>query len=475
MWRIDRRFALGLALCVVAGLAVRLVYIYGWKHPGVVGGDAYYYHHGANLLADGKGFVHPYLATSGKRLPTELRARYGRSHRTPPRRMVPAADHPPAYQTVLAAASVLGFRSFLAHQVSSALIGTLGVFLFGLAGRRVAGRRAGLIAAALVATGPNIFVHDAVVMSESLVVPATGFVILAGYRWWDLRRMRDAAIFGLAVGVAALTRAEALLVAPLVAVPLWVSELRRAGLRMATAALALAAITTVAAISPWVAYNLSRFERPVTLTTGAGAALLVANCKHLYYGDLVGYWSMDCIDGRRRGGVRRSSMPARTDKARRSRRASRAALLEAGTDASERDPLYRRRAKSYALKNIHRVPYVVSARIGRTFGLYNPKQQVHLDAIAEGKEIPLGWAGLLAWYATAGLAVAGAVGLRRRGRPVWPAAAYVVATAITSALFYGNTRFRLTAELAAILLAAAALDHALSRWRASRAARLGSA
>src|SRR5439155_9337690 len=50
-----RRWPFWLALVTFAGLAIRVVYVLGWKHPVPVAGDAFYYHHGANLLVDGKG------------------------------------------------------------------------------------------------------------------------------------------------------------------------------------------------------------------------------------------------------------------------------------------------------------------------------------------------------------------------------------------------------------------------------------
>src|SRR5262245_43519717 len=65
-----RRFGMWLAVVTLAGLAVRLVYLFGWRTPWTVLGDPYYYHHGANLLADGEGYVHPYqFLLFGVRMP----------------------------------------------------------------------------------------------------------------------------------------------------------------------------------------------------------------------------------------------------------------------------------------------------------------------------------------------------------------------------------------------------------------------
>ncbi len=56
----------------------------------------------------------------------------------------------------------------------------------GLAGREVAGPRAGLIAAAIVAISPNFWFSDALLMSESMTVVVTAAVIYLAYRF--LRR-----------------------------------------------------------------------------------------------------------------------------------------------------------------------------------------------------------------------------------------------------------------------------------------------
>src|SRR5215510_8635547 len=161
-----RRFGAWLAVIAVGGLAVRLIYLFGWRNPWPVIGDPYYYHHGANLLADGEGYVHPFrFLLEGVRMP--------------------GADHPPGYLTVLAGFSLLGMRSFLWHQVVSCFLGVGGVVAMGLAGRRIAGERVGLIVAVMTALSPNIFLFDAMVLSETLVVSTTAIVLLTAYRWWD--------------------------------------------------------------------------------------------------------------------------------------------------------------------------------------------------------------------------------------------------------------------------------------------------
>src|SRR5712691_6307922 len=118
-----KRWSVALGAIAVLGLGIRIGYVLLFKNPIPVRGDPYYYHNGANLLVDGHGFVHPFLFLEK-----------GQS--------VPGADHPPAYIVALAASSLVGLRSFLAHQLWSCVMGTATVVVVGLAGREIAGRRA---------------------------------------------------------------------------------------------------------------------------------------------------------------------------------------------------------------------------------------------------------------------------------------------------------------------------------------------
>jgi len=424
-----RRFGWWLAGITAAGLAVRLVYLVGWRSPWPVIGDPYYYHQGANLLADGEGYVHPYqFLLFGVR--------------------TPGADHPPGFMTVLAGFSWLGFRSFFQHQVIACVIGATGVATIGVAGRRIAGERVGLIAAVLAALSPNLFYFDAMVVSESMMVATTAAILWAAYRWWDRPTLGSALTFGVVIGVAALVRSESILLGPLIAVPLvwWrhrgaregAPVRRRAGWAPQLGAAGLAAVVVVA---PWVGYNLSRFEEPTTLSAQLDQTIGTANCETVYEGDRVGYWSLACIQETEH-------------------------LVPEG-DASVQGRGFRELAFDYAREHRDRVPYVVAARIGRTFGLYQPQEQLLLDRSVDQKEIVLGQVGMVLWY---GIAVAGGIGLiglRRAGRPIFPIVAVVGSVVVVVALVYGNTRFRLPAELALMVPAAVSLDAALGgarRW-----------
>ena len=121
--------------------------------------------------------------------------------------------------------------------------------------RDLAGPRAGVIAAVLAALYPGFWVFDGEVMSEALVMLLAALVILSAnrcFRRCTLSGWRPRA----ARGLSALTRAELVLLVPLVALPtvLWQRgmEWRR---RASLCALALA--VAIAPMLPWFGRNLA--------------------------------------------------------------------------------------------------------------------------------------------------------------------------------------------------------------------------
>ena len=270
-----RWFPLGLAAVAVGALALRVVYVLGWQHPTSVIGDAYYYHHAANLLAHGHGFPHPY--------------RLLRDHvRTP------GAQHPPLYIVTLALGSLVGLSSFLGHQLLSCLLGTVTVVLIALITRRLSGAAAGLVAAGVAAVYPNLWLNDGLVLSETLVQTMSALVVLTAYVFWQRRSDGSVAMLGVVVGLAALTRAELVLLAVVLVAPLCLLA-RPLALRHRVALLGVAAAGFLVVVAPWCVYNLTRYAKPVLVTTGLDPTLVVSNCDDTYFGRDRGYWSYRCL------------------------------------------------------------------------------------------------------------------------------------------------------------------------------------
>jgi 4-amino-4-deoxy-L-arabinose transferase-like glycosyltransferase len=413
--RLPQAFGVRLGLAVAAGLAVRLLYVALVARKIAPIGDAVTYHEWAKTIADGVGWVkvpHPEL---------------GLYHVA----AVPSAEHPPLFPLLLAGFYKLGATGWTAQKLCVCFVGASTVAFTGLAGREVAGRRVGLIAAWIAAVYPFLWVADGALLAESLYAAC-----LAASLWLALRFVRApslgrAALLGLAVGLAALARGEALLLVPLLFVPLaWKARSLGAGLAM------LAACALV--IAPWTVRNFAHFDDPVLISTNSNSVFAGSNCATVYHGDLTGLWSLSCYRGAPPG------------------------------DESVQASYYRRQGLNYAKDHAGRALVVMGVRLARVWDFYRPLRQVQYEYL-EGRSRWASRLGLVLYYPTLLLAVAGAVLLRRRHAPLWPFLAFVVMVSVVALFVYGITRFRIPAEPALIVLAAVALDAALVRFTQRRA------
>lgn len=404
------RFSRALALIALAGLGLRLAYALLLVKSAPLLGDALEFHQQANLLADGKGYVQPFLfAATG--------------------RLEPSADKPPLYPALEALVSLAGGRSASWHHLVGVAAGTATIVVVGIIGRRLAGPRAGLIAAGLCAVYPLLVAADGSLRSESVYALCLSLVLLAALRFRERTTPARGAVLGVAIAAAALTRGEALLLLVLLVVPLgW--RHRRAGV--------VAASACVLVLAPWLARCWVAFGQPVLISTNVGGLLAGANCDSTYRaGPLLGQWDLRCLPRAR-------------------------AVNEAIASAALRDQGLR-----YARDHAGRLPVVVAARLGRSFELYRPRLQATQEAFFEGRDLTVERIGVATYYAVALLAIAGAVLLRRRGGPWWVLLTPVALVAFVTVISYGFTRFRVGAEPALVLLAAVAIDAVIARRRAA--------
>lgn len=418
-----RAFRRGLLAAAFLGLAVRAAYILIVRRDVLPGGDSFFYHFGARLLVEGHGFIEPTPFINGV--------------------VEQSASHPPLYLVYLAIPSAVGLDGPLTHMLWSSLIGVGSVVLVGLTGREVAGPRAGLVAAVLAAVYPNMWIFDGFLVSETMAIFMTILSVYLAYRFLRSPTFWRAAGLGLSCGIAALARAELVLLLPLLVLPC-ILFTRRTDEVQKLKALVAAGVAAVIAMGPWIGFNLVRFEKPVFLSTGLEPTMLGANCDATYYGNLTGYFTPDC-----------------TEKAARE--------YKRGDDQSERNEISRRIVFEYIGDHKLRAPVVVLARWGRITGLYRPWNQVQLDRVIEGRE---GWAALaslFSFYAVAVLAIAGAVIVRRRRRvPVFPLLVPPAIVLFAVALSLGSNRYRASAESALVVLAAVAIDRVIQAVRDGR-------
>jgi 4-amino-4-deoxy-L-arabinose transferase-like glycosyltransferase len=419
-----RTFRRGLFAAALLALAVRVTYILVVRHDVVLGGDSFFYHFGSRLLVEGHGFIEPTPFINGV--------------------VEQSASHPPLYLLYLAIPSSVGLDGPVSHMLWSSVIGVGSVVFVGLTAREVAGARAGLVGATLAAVYPNMWIFDGFVVSETMAIFTTILSVYLAYRFLRSPTIWRAAGLGLACGVAALSRAELVLLLPLLVLPC-ILFTRQTDETQKLKALVAAGVAAVLAMGPWIGFNLVRFERPVLLSTGLEPTMLGANCDATYYGNLTGYFTPEC-----------------TEKA--------GAQYKRDDDQSERNEISRRITFDYIGDHKLRAPVVVLARWGRITGLYRPWNQVQLDRVIEGRE---GWAALaslFSFYTVAVLAIAGAVIVRRRRRvPLFPLLVPPLIVLFAVALSLGSNRYRASAEAVLVVLAAVAIDRLIRAARDRRA------
>jgi 4-amino-4-deoxy-L-arabinose transferase-like glycosyltransferase len=426
-------FTRRLNIVTVLALAGRIAYVVWFQRVHVApGGDAFYYHYQANGLVHGDGFATYVLHKNGSVTAA-----------------APSADHPPLFPLYLAAYSLVGLDSFHAHMIASCLLGAGTVLVCGLLGREVVNERVGIITAAIAAVYANLWVHDAIVTSETITIFMVAVMVLAAYRFWKVPTWRRAILLGIACGLGALTRAEVVLFLPLAVIPI-VWKLSGETLAKKVKLFVVTCLCALVVMMPWLVRNLTTFDQPVFLSTGFGITLASANCGITYHGDLLGWWSIRCVGPPVKG------------------------------DVSDLDQKYRERGLNYIEGHLNRFPAVVAARIGRMWELFHPgspwgpvhlNQKIALDFI-EGREIIASRIALAQFYVLAPLAIAGAVILWRRRVTIAPFVALPIIATFAGVIAFGNTRYRAPAEIAIVGLSAVGIDAILGalqrRWGRGR-------
>jgi 4-amino-4-deoxy-L-arabinose transferase-like glycosyltransferase len=415
-----------LGLWTAVGLAIRLITVYTDPNK-VAGGDAYFYHYGANLLVSGHGFINPYLYIPHN------------AHHA-----VQSASFPPLFIFLVAIPSAIGLKTFLAERVWCCILGAAAIVVCAYAGKEIAGRRVGLIAAFLIAIYPNVWMTDELALSEAIAPALVAGVLWFTYRFWKSPTIPRAVWLGASLGVAMLGRDELTLLVVFILVPL-VLLAKALTWKRRVATLGIGLVTVAVVVAPWVGYNLSRFDQPVFISTGLGVTLASADCAATYSGQYEGYWSMPCA-------LHYAAEPS----------------VNVHADESVEGSQLQHLALDYVRAHENRLLPVTLAKLGRAFGFFHPMQQIHLDSYVETR--PYRWAvtGLVAYYVLLALSIGGTVILRRRRVPSFPLWAIGLDVACSVALTFGQTRYRTTFEVSLVLLAAVQLEWFWSRWRGGR-------
>ncbi len=405
-----RSFRVGLGLIVLAAVVLRVLHTL-FVAPDTAGlSDSFWYAVAAQNIELGNGIVAV--------LPPKLS-------------LVASAQHPPAYPVVLAGAIKLGIDGDTGWRLLGALFGGLTVLGIGLLGRRAGGAAVGLVAAGIAAVYPLMLAVDGALLAETLYGPIVAFTLVAA---WDLGEQPTwwrAALVGAGVALATLTRSEALLLLPVLALPLaWRGPGGRARWLRLGAAVAACAVL----LAPWVIRNWSVFDRPL-LSTNDGALLAWTNCDQTYHGHYLGYLVPEC------------------------------APHVTGDEAEQASKLSRH-GLDYARDHAGRLPVVMAARLAGTWSLYDPFRFPD-----PGRNETVLRIGIFFYWALIPLAILGAVALHRRGRPLWVLLAPIAVVCLVAMATYTSIRLRYLAEIPFVVLAGAGAvalsSHVRSSARAS--------
>ncbi len=427
----SRRFAVGLALVAIAAVAIRIAFILIVAPAVPRIGDANAYHLLAENLAHGRGYIRPFD-----------RQLLGLTR--------PTAEYPPLFPALLAIPSFLGLHSVESQRLFLAFVGGGTVVLIGLLGRRVASPAVGLVAAALAACSPMLFLSEGILMAEALDVFLVTAVLLLAYRALDQPTVLRFVALGFVIGLATLTRAESILLGVVLVVPMCVrmrtlARSQRVGRVAATLAVALIVVT------PWTVRNALRFHAFVPVSNNVATLVDGANCDATYSGSELGLW---------RGTFPDASTPVARPQALACFEGF--ATSDPHFDEAKAASEHRHDGLQYARTHAGELPKVMAVRILRTWGVYSTGQQVNFESL-EGRPRHWEWAGTIFDWILFPLAATGIVVLARRRVPVWPLVATVVTATVVAALTYGQQRFRIAAEPTILVGAAVAIVAAVQR------------
>ena len=244
-----------------------------------------------------------------------------------------------------------------------------------------------------------------------LYVPLVALILLVSYRFADQPGLLASAALGAVVGLATLTRSEALLLLPLLAAPLiWRAGPRR--LRMGVICVAAALMV----LAPWLVRNWIVLDTAPLLSTNGGFTARAANCPATYDASRdLGFVSLSC--------------------------AANSTCSRFVNEVRQSDCL-QGEATSYAREHAGRLPVVALARVGRLWELYEPGDSLAYGEANWARPRSMAVAGLVFFFLLLPLGLLGLVRMRRSGVTVVPLVAVLVLVTIVAAATFGVTRYR---------------------------------
>jgi 4-amino-4-deoxy-L-arabinose transferase-like glycosyltransferase len=356
----------------------------------------------------------------------------------------PTAFRPPLFPLALAAVyEVVGTGSatdrWEAGRLVEAALGALVVLLTCLIALRLWGRRVALIAAGIAAVYPPLVLVGSSLLSESLFIPFVLGSVLAALVYRDSgHRWRWAVLSGVLAGLGALTRGNGIvLLVPLVML-VWGPRPWLAWRSMRVPAALLAA--TLLTLAPWTIRNIEQFHAFVPLTTETGYALEgvynpVAQSDSAY----PALW-----------------LPPATQMAAFFRQRPTANEAQVSSHLTSEALTYVKQHPGSVLRTLFWSVARLFNLTGTGLERYLAPYQAYGRGLAEASVYTFWLALALAIAAV----VLGAASAMPRALWAWP-----LMIVLSCLVFAGDTRYRSPADPFVILLIAAGISAAISRWR----------
>lgn len=382
--------------------------------------DMYDYDQVARSLVDGRGYSRPWAFTDDRGdTVVEIRTTMFR---------------PPLYTATLASAYALTNRNPLIARVLLSSIGAGTVVTIFLITRKLFTTRIGAVAGIVAAAYPPLIAADGVLYPEAL------FTLLAVVLVYVLLLLREkplpyrAVIAGVLVGALALTRAEgaAWIILPASFIVLAVPRISRA---RKVLLLVCVAATAFAVYVPWLNHTWSEF-RTIAPSSSLGSMMAGANNRVAYYDRIyTGSWYY--------GGLARD-------------RATLYEVRDPRHNEKTVDDLYLAQGLEYMGSHLERLPTVVVARLLRGFDFWDPYVTARLEE-GWGRPMWMTYAGMAFYLPLLATATYAAWRSRRRWSELLPLYVVFAGFVVFSALAFGSSRFRLTADAAMIVLSSSVL------------------
>jgi hypothetical protein len=355
---------------------------------------------------------------------------------------LPATDHVPVHVTVLAILDEMQMQSPQSQRVAFGALSLIGVAAVGLIGWLLSRPPVGLVAAGIAAVNPMWFQPATNLMAEGIFLWTVPLALLAAVWCRDRGSWLRVILMGLAIGLATLTRSEAIVLLVAIGIPVaWIS---RVGVRRRIVSVAAVVLAFSFVVMPWLIRNHNETGL-WTLSTNQGNTFVGASCDPAFNGPRAGGWVAQClVDGLKRAST--ATQGPRTP----------SNFAEVGDNLQTQ-------AFDYDKAHAGELPRVVALRVGREWGVVLISDTLNYD-VQEDRVSNLQTVGYAFTWILTLLAVVGMFLLSiDEWRRWWILVPPIVAATLTGALFWGSPRLRTGAEPSLALFAAFAIVEGGSR------------